>query len=66
VGFQTFKDAEKTCYQQENGSSFITISALEEQDFIFNLFKSHKVLNDVWIGPKYTNNNFLNGLMIQI
>jgi hypothetical protein len=58
VGLQTYEDAKKTCNQQENGSSLITIHFSQEQDFISNIFKTHKVPNDVWIGLKYTNNKY--------
>ncbi len=58
VGLQTYEDAEKTCHQQEHDSSLITIRFSEEQEFISNLFKTHKVANDIWIGVKYTNNKY--------
>jgi hypothetical protein len=58
AGLQSYEDAEKTCQQQENGSSLITIHFLEEQEFISNLFKTHKVANNIWIGVKYTNNKY--------
>jgi hypothetical protein len=58
AGLQSYEDAEKTCQQQENGSSLITIRFLEEQKFISNLFKTQKVANDIWIGVKYTNNKY--------
>jgi len=58
VGLQSYEDAEKTCQQQENGSSLITIHFLEEQEFISNFFKTHRIPNDVWIGVKYTNNKY--------
>ncbi len=58
MGLQTYEDAEKTCHQEDDSSSLISIRLLEEQVFIFNLFKTHKVLNDVWIGVKYTSNKY--------
>jgi hypothetical protein len=58
AGLQSYEDAEKTCQQQENGSSLITIHFLEKQEFISNLFKTNKVANDIWIGVKYTNNKY--------
>jgi hypothetical protein len=58
VGLQTYEDAEKACHQQENSSSLISIRFLEEQEFVSNLLKTHKVPNDVWIGVKYTNNKY--------
>jgi hypothetical protein len=58
AGLQSYEDAEKTCQQQENGSSLITVHFLEEQEFISNLFKTQKVANDIWIGVKYTNNKY--------
>jgi hypothetical protein len=59
LGFQTFDDAEKACRQQENGSSLISIRFLEEQEFLSGfLFKTHKVVDNIWIGAKYTSNKF--------
>jgi hypothetical protein len=58
VGLQTYEDAEKTCHQQENSSSLVSIRFQEEQEFITNLFKTHKAANDVWIGVKYNNNKY--------
>ncbi len=55
-GLQTYTDAEKTCHQQESSSSLISIRSFEEQEFISNLlFKTHKVVDNIWIGAKYTN-----------
>ncbi len=57
VGLQTYDDAKKTCQQQENSSSLVTISSLEEQEFFSNLlFKTHNIVDDVWIGAKNNSN----------
>jgi hypothetical protein len=59
VGLQTYDDAEKTCHQQENSSTLLSIRFQEEQEFISDfLFKTHKVVDNIWIGAKYTSNKF--------
>jgi hypothetical protein len=58
VGLQTYEDAEKTCHQQDNSSRLISIRFREEQEFITNLFKTHRVVDNVWIGAKYIINKF--------
>lgn len=56
---RTYDDAIKTCQQQNGGSSLISIRSLEEQEFISNhLFKTHKVVDTVWIEAKYIINKF--------
>ncbi len=53
------EEAEKICRKQENRSTLITIHSKDEQDFLSNLlFKSHKVVDTVWIGAKYSSNKF--------
>jgi pulmonary surfactant-associated protein A len=57
--FLTFSDAEKTCTQLSNGSSLITIHSEEEQEFLLNfVFKTNKVIDNVWLGLKRTGNDF--------
>jgi hypothetical protein len=58
AGLQTYEDAEKTCHQQENDSSLISIRFQEEQEFISNFFKTNKIADNVWIGVKYTSNKY--------
>jgi hypothetical protein len=56
---RTYDDAEKICNQQENSASLVIIRSKDEQDFLSNLlFNTHKVLDNVWIGVKYTSNMF--------
>ena len=48
-------EALKTCAELDQSSIPITIHSKEEQEFINNLLKTHKnILNNVWIGMKYT------------
>ncbi len=55
----TEEEAEKICSQQENNSTLITIHSKDEQDFLSNLlFKTHKVVDAVWIGAKFSSNKF--------
>jgi hypothetical protein len=55
----TEEEAEKICSQQENRSTLITIHSKDEQDFLSNLlFKTHNVVDSVWIGAKYSSNKF--------
>lgn len=57
AGVQSYENAEKTCHQQENSSTLITIHSREEQDFLSNLmFKTKGIIENVWIGAKYNNN----------
>ncbi len=59
MGLQTFEDAEKVCSPHENSSTLVIIRSKDEQDFLSNLlFKTHKILDNVWIGAKYTSNKF--------
>ncbi len=54
----TFDDAENACSQADNSSILLTMQSKEEQDFITEyLFKTHKIVENVWIGLK-RNNNF--------
>jgi hypothetical protein len=51
--------AENTCKQEESSANLITIHSKDEQDFLTNLlFKTHKVVDAVWIGAKYSSNKF--------
>jgi hypothetical protein len=59
VGLQTYDDAIKTCQQQGYSSSLVSIRSLEEHGFLNNLlFKTHNVVDAVWIGAKYSSNKF--------
>jgi uncharacterized protein involved in tolerance to divalent cations len=50
-------DAEKACTLLGNSSTLITIHSEEQQEFLSNLlFKTHKTVENVWIGAKYTSN----------
>jgi hypothetical protein len=56
---RNYDDAEKTCNQQENSATLVIIRSKDEQDFLSNLlFKTHKVIDNVWIGVKNTSNKF--------
>jgi len=56
---RTYDDAEKSCSQLENSSTLPIIRSKDEQDFLSNLlFKTHKAVDNVWIGIKYTSNKF--------
>ena len=49
----------RTCAQQEMGASLAIIRSKEEQDFITNfILKVQKVVDNVWIGVKFSNNSF--------
>jgi len=53
------EEAKKTCSQQETSATLVTIHSKDEQDFLSNLlFKTHKVVDAVWIGAKYSINKF--------
>jgi len=53
----TEEEVVKICSQQENRLTLITIHSKDEQDFLSNfLFKTHKVVDAVWIGAKYSSN----------
>ncbi len=55
----SFDEAEKQCLQADNGSSLLTIHSKEEQDFISEfLFKTNKIVENVWLGLKKSSNNF--------
>ena len=54
-----FEDSEKICSQMDKTSTLITIHSAEEQEFINEyLFKTNKIVDNVWIGLKYNNNAF--------
>ncbi len=54
-----FDDVEKSCLQADNESSILTIHSKEEQEFISEfVFKTNKVVGNVWIGLKNSNNQF--------
>ncbi len=54
-----FEEAEKSCLQADNGSSILTIHSKEEQEFISEfLFNTNKIVENVWIGLKSTDNQF--------
>jgi hypothetical protein len=53
------EEAEKSCSQQENSATLVTVHSKDEQDFLSNLlFKTHKIVDAVWIGAKYSSNKF--------
>ncbi len=53
----SFDDAVKACLQADNGSYLLTIHSKEEQDFISEfLFKTNKIVENVWLGLKKDNN----------
>jgi hypothetical protein len=55
----TLEDAEKSCSEADNGSSILTVYSIEEQDFVSEfLFKTHKIVDNIWLGLKNNNNNF--------
>jgi hypothetical protein len=55
----TFDDAEKSCNQLGNGSTLLTIHSKEEQNLISNfLFKTHNIVDGIWLGLKINNNSF--------
>jgi len=55
----TFEDANKSCSQIDNSSGLITIHSKEEQDFISEyLFKTHKLVDNVWIGLRNISKTF--------
>jgi len=59
LGLRPFENAEKSCNEQENSSNLVIIRSKDEQDFLSNLlFKTHKIIDNVWIGVKFTNNKF--------
>jgi hypothetical protein len=52
-----FEESEKSCLQADNGSSIYTMHSKEEQEFILEfLFNTNKIVENVWIGLKYNNN----------
>jgi Notch-like protein len=54
-----FDEAQKSCLQADNESSILTIHSKEEQEFISEfVFKTNKVIENVWIGLKNSNNQF--------
>jgi hypothetical protein len=54
------EEAEKTCKQEETSATLVIIRSKDEQEFLTNLvFKTHKVVDNVWIGAKYTSNKFM-------
>ncbi len=53
----SFDDAVKACLQADNASYLLTIHSKEEQDFISEfLFKTNKIVENVWLGLKKDNN----------
>jgi hypothetical protein len=55
----TFEDAIKSCSQMENNSELLTIHSKEEQDFVSEyLFKTNKLLENVWLGLRNKSGNF--------
>jgi hypothetical protein len=57
--YGTQEEAGKTCNQEDNSATLVIIRSKDEQDFLFNLlFKTRKVVDNVWIGAKYTSNKF--------
>ncbi len=55
----TFDDALKLCLQLGNGSTILTINSKEEQNLISKfLFKTHNIVDGIWIGLKNKNNSF--------
>jgi hypothetical protein len=59
AGLQSYEDSEKTCQQQENSSSLISIRFKDEQEFISsNFLKTNNIANDLWIGLKYANSKY--------
>ncbi len=53
----SFDDAVKACLQADNGSYLLTMHSKEEQDFISEfLFKTNKIVENVWLGLKKDNN----------
>jgi hypothetical protein len=58
VGLHTYQNAQYVCNQQ-NSAKLVSIRSLEEQMFFSNLlFKTHKVVDNVWIEAKYSSNKF--------
>jgi hypothetical protein len=54
-----FDDAHNSCLQADNESSILTIHSKEEQEFISEfVFKTNKVIENVWIALKNSNNQF--------
>lgn len=59
INLQTYDDAVKTCQQQDNGSSLVSIHYSEEQTFLSNLlFVQKKIADNVWIGAKFINSKY--------
>jgi hypothetical protein len=55
----SFNEAEKACLQTDYGSYLLTMHSKEEQQFISEfLFKTNKIVENVWLGLKKNNNNF--------
>jgi len=56
---QTYEDTEITFSHQENSATLAFIRSKDKQDFWSNiLFKTQKVVYNVWIGAKYNINKF--------
>ncbi len=50
---------DKACLRAGNGSYLLTMLSKEEQEFISEfIFKTHKMVENVWLGLKKNNNNF--------
>jgi hypothetical protein len=53
----SFDDAEEYCMEEDNGS-ILTIHSKEEQEFVSKfVFKTHGIVDDIWIGMKRNNSN---------
>jgi hypothetical protein len=53
----SFEDGEESCMEEDSGS-ILTIHSKEEQEFISKfLFKTHGIVDDIWIGMKRINNS---------
>ncbi|KAJ6220211.1 hypothetical protein RDWZM_006023 [Blomia tropicalis] len=58
ISTQSFEEAGKTCSQQENGASLLSIRSQEEQEFLSHfLFETSGVVDSVWLGGKRINNS---------
>ena len=55
----TYEEAIQLCSQSENGSTLITIHSKEEQEFVAKyIFETRKIVENVWLGLKNSNNKF--------
>jgi hypothetical protein len=54
----TYSEAEKACRDTDNDSILITIHSEKEHEFLFDyVFKSHKIVENIWLGLKKNVNN---------